>query len=119
MVLGPEIAENLRFGVSYRNLIAMTVRDIYPLLRTDDCIDSLRDASIFFTVHCSREHWHIETLEENGDEITFSSHRGSFQLVWIPLRLKNVSASFMRAVDIIPSRPKCYSAMVYLVNIIV
>ena len=37
----------LRFYVDYMSLNDMTVRDAYPILRMDDCINSLGDAKVF------------------------------------------------------------------------
>lgn len=38
---------SLKFGVNYCKLNMLTVRDAYPLPRTNECIDSLGRARIF------------------------------------------------------------------------
>lgn len=43
-VLVPKYDGNHRFCVAYSKLSALTIRDMYPMLRTDEFIDSLDDA---------------------------------------------------------------------------
>jgi len=39
--------DSIRFCVDYRKLNALTVRDVFPIPRTDDCLDSLGGARYF------------------------------------------------------------------------
>jgi hypothetical protein len=50
VVLEPTPDGSLRFCVDYRRLNALTIRDSYPLQRSDECIDSLGDACVFTTL---------------------------------------------------------------------
>ncbi|CDF37529.1 unnamed protein product [Chondrus crispus] len=86
----------MRFCVDYRTLNAVTVRDSYPLLRMDECINSLGDATT-----------------------TFASHCGLYRFLRMPFGLKNAPATFQRAVDIILSRVKWETALVYLYDVII
>ena len=49
VVLVPKPDGTTRFCVDYLQLNEMTVRDVYPLPRMDDCIDFLGDAKVFST----------------------------------------------------------------------
>lgn len=49
-IFEPKKDEAFRFSVDYRNLKAVTMRVSYPILRMNECIDSLNDAAIFFTL---------------------------------------------------------------------
>lgn len=119
VVFAPKKDEKLRFCVDYRKVNAMTVRDTYPLPRMDECIDSLGGATIFSTVDCNNGYWQTEIPEADRNKTTFSSHHGLFLFIRMPFELKNAPASFQRAVDIIMSRVKRQSALVYLDDIIV
>jgi hypothetical protein len=61
------------FCVDYRRLNAITLRDSYPLLRMDDCIDSPGDANIFTTLDCNSGYWQIPVRPEDRDKTTFTS----------------------------------------------
>jgi len=39
--------------VDYRRLIERKVMEVYPILRIDDCLASLRDATVFSTLDCN------------------------------------------------------------------
>lgn len=94
----------LRFCVEYRKCNAKTVRDIYPLLRMEECIDFLRFEIGFSTVHCNSGYWHIEILEADREERTVPTHHELLRPIRFPFGMKNVPASFERAVDNILSR---------------
>lgn len=44
---------SLRFSVDYRRLNAANKRDLYPIPRKDECIDSLAEAAIFSTLNAN------------------------------------------------------------------
>ena len=96
----------MRFGVDYRKLNVFTVRDSYPLPRMEECVNSLRDATVFTTLDCNNGYWQVEISEEDRDKMTFGSHCGLYSFLRMPLGLKNAPATFPRAVDIILSRVK-------------
>ena len=53
VVVVPKPDGTMRFCVDYRRLHEVTVRDVYPLPRMDDCIDFLGDAKVFSTLDCN------------------------------------------------------------------
>jgi hypothetical protein len=56
-----------------RSLNAITVRDSYPVLCMDECIDSLGDAKIFTTLYCNSGYWQIPVRRRPGeDDIYFT-----------------------------------------------
>jgi len=57
VVLVPKPDGTMRFCVDYRKLNEVTVRDVYPLSRMDDCIDFLGDAKWFSTLDCNSGYW--------------------------------------------------------------
>ena len=119
VVLVPKKDGTMWFRVEYRKLNAVTVCDSYSLPRMDECIESLGDATVFTTLDCNSRYWQVEIAEEDRDKTTFASHSGLYRFGRMPCRLKNAPATFQRAVDIILSRVKWETALVYLDDVIV
>ena len=49
----PEPGGRSPFCVDYLPLNKRTVKDIYPISRMGDCLDSLGDATVFSTLECN------------------------------------------------------------------
>ena len=54
VVLAPKQGGIQRFYVDYRELNKLTVRDSYPLPRTEECMDSLCEPKVLSTLDCNR-----------------------------------------------------------------
>ena len=76
VVLIPKPDGSTRFCVDYRKLNALTARDVYPLPRMDECVDSLDEAEFFSTLDANSGFWQIEVTPEDRDKTTFSCHVG-------------------------------------------
>jgi len=85
VVLVPKTDGTMRFCVNYRQPNAVTVRDVYPLPRMDDCIDFLGDAKVFCTLECNSAYWQILVAEEDRDKTI---------LVWPVRAYRYISLSF-------------------------
>ncbi|CAN8075729.1 unnamed protein product, partial [Agarophyton chilense] len=108
-----------RFCVDYRRLNAVTVRDTYPIPRMDECIDSLGDATVFTALDSNCGYWQVPVREEDRDKTAFLCHSGSYRFKRMPFGLTNAPATFQRATDILMSRFKWRTCLVYLDDIIV
>ena len=110
---------SLRFCVDYRRLNAKTASDSYPLLRMDDCIDSLGDAAVFTTLDCKSGYWQISVAPEDRDKTKFTMHMGTSRHLRMPFGLKGAPATFQRAFNIILSGVRWQICLVYLDDFIV
>ena len=119
VVFVPKKDGTMRFCGDYRKLNAVTARDSYALRRMGECIDSLGDATVFTMLDCNSRYWQVEIAEEDRDKTMFASHSGLYRFLRMLFGLKNPPATFQRAVDIILSRTKWGTALVYLDDVIV
>jgi len=119
VVVAPNPGGHFRFCVDYRRLDERTVKDVYPIQRMDDCLDSLGDATVFCTLDCNAGYWKIPVATEDRDETTFTSPTGVFRFLRLPFGLMNTPSSLRRALDNIFSGLRWQTCLVYLDDLIV
>jgi hypothetical protein len=79
VVLVPQPDGSMRFCIDYRKLNSISERDVYPLPRMDDCIDSLGDARVFSTLDANAGYWQTRVSKEDSEETSFICHDGTYQ----------------------------------------
>jgi len=119
VVLVPKPDGTMRFCVDYRQLNEVTVRDVYPLPRMDDCIDFLGGAKVFSTLDCNSGYWQIPVADEDRDKTAFVCHEGAYRYIRLPFGLSKAPANFERAIYMIRGGVKWKRCLVYLDDIIV
>ena len=63
----------------YRPLNSVTERDLYPLPRCDDILESLAGAQSFSHLDLLRRYWQIDAAMENRDKTAFAIPVGFYQ----------------------------------------
>jgi hypothetical protein len=79
VVLAPKRDGEKRFCVDYRKLNNLTECDVYPQQRLDECIDSLGDAVVFWTLDANSGYWQVSMHPDDRDKTTFTCHVGTFR----------------------------------------
>ena len=85
----------------------------------DECIDSLGEASVFTTLHCNSSYWQIPVAKRDKDKTAFVCQSGLFNYKRMPFGLTNAPATFQRTLDILLSRYKWRTCLVYLDDVII
>ena len=107
------------FCVDYRALNKVTKRDLYPLPRRDDILESLAVAQWFSHLYLLRGYWQIDVVEEDQEKTVFATPESLYQFRKLSLGLTNAPAGFMKAIHLV-LKGLCWSdCLVYLDDIIV
>ena len=95
-----------RFCVDFRKVNNLTIKDSYPLPRTDDTLASLAGATIFTSLDLISGYHQLPLSKEAQRIATFTSHIGTFSYKSLPFGLVNAPAAFQRAMDSILGKYK-------------
>ncbi|MCP4490712.1 MAG: hypothetical protein GY820_25880, partial [Gammaproteobacteria bacterium] len=88
-----------RFCVDYRMLNLQTVKDNYPLSRTEDVFMTLGNNQYFSTLDISSAYWQVEVAPEHRHKTAFTTGFGLFQYRFMPFGLTNSPATFQRLME--------------------
>jgi hypothetical protein len=87
IVLVPKKDWSTRFCVDYRRLNAVTRKDVYPLPRIDDILDTLGQSKYFTTLDLFAGYWQTELDSESKDKSSFTTHCWLFKFNRMPFGL--------------------------------
>ncbi len=119
VVLVPKRDGTTRFCIDYRRLNAQTKKDVYPIPRIDDILDTLGTAKYFSVLDLASGYWQVELDKEARQKSAFITHRGLFEFVRMPFGLCNAPATFQRLMQVVLSGLEWDSCFVYLDDILI
>ena len=108
-----------RFCVDFRKVNAVTRKDVYPLPRIDETLDTLGGASYFTTLDLASGYWQVPLKEEDKHKTAFSTHTGLWEFTVMPFGLCGAPASFQRLMEIMLAGLNWETCLVYLDDIII
>jgi hypothetical protein len=109
----------MRFCIDYRQLNDRTVKDVYPLPRIDDCLDTLAGSAWFSTVDLKSGYHQVAMHPDDAHKTAFITRRGAFSFRVMPIGLCNAPVTFQRLMDVILAGVSFEACLVYLDDIIV
>lgn len=119
VVIVPKKDGSLRFCVDYRKLNAVTRKDVYPLPRIDDTLESLAGAVLFSSLDLASGYWQIPVEASDQPKTAFVTSFGLYEFTRMPFGLCNAPSTFQRCMDLLLSGLKWVHCLVYLDDILV
>lgn len=99
VVLVTKKDESIRFCADHRRLNKVTRKDVYPMPRIDDALDSLRGATYFSSLNFRPGCRQIPMACEDKEKTAIVTPDGLFEFNAMPLGLSNAPATFERMMD--------------------
>ena len=103
----------------YRALNAVTRKDVYPLPRIEDCVDSLEGNIWFSKLDANSAYWQVQMDESSREKTAFIIRRGLYEFVRMPFGLSNAPATFSRVVNLILAGMNWETVLAFLDDICV
>ena len=96
ITLVPNRDGSTRFGVDYRKLNAVTVRDQYPLPQIRDIFDQVGGSTIFSTLDLKAGYWQLPVGEELIEKTAFRCHLGHYEFFTHAFRPNECTCCFSK-----------------------
>lgn len=112
-------AQSIKCRPAYRPVNAVTQKDVYPLPRTSEVLDTLGRAKYFSKLDLKSGYWQIAMEPSDRHKTAFVTRQGLFEFLVMPFGLTTAPATFQRLMDSLLGDLLWKKVMVYLDDIIV
>jgi len=119
VILVPKKNGKIRMVVDYRKLNHVTKKDVYPLTRIDDFIDSLNNASVFTSLDLYSGYHQCAIDEKDREKSAFIVPEGLYQYNKLSFGLCNAPAFFSRIMNNAMAGLTFNTVLVYLDDLVV
>ena len=95
VLVAKEKDQTLRLRIDYMQLNRVTIQNQYLLPRTDDLIDQLRGARVYFKIDLRTGYHQLRVRETDIPKTAFRTRYGHFEFTVMPFGWTNAPAAFM------------------------
>ncbi|UYV81689.1 K02A2.6-like, partial [Cordylochernes scorpioides] len=110
---------NYRFCVDYRKLNDVTVKDVYPIPRIDEVLDTLQGSKYFSAIDLKSGYWQVEVEEKDKEKTAFTTAHGLYEFNVMPFGLCNAPATFERNMENMLGNLRWQICLCYLDDVII
>ncbi|GKA10005.1 putative reverse transcriptase domain-containing protein [Tanacetum coccineum] len=107
--------ESFRICIDYCELNKLTVKNRYPLLRTNDLFDHLQGSSVYSKIDLRSGYHQLRIKEEDIPITAFRTRYGHFEFQVMPFGLTNASAVFMDLMNRV-CKPYLYKFVIVFID---
>jgi hypothetical protein len=108
-----------RCCIDYRQLNSVTKKDLYPLPRTDACLDAMNGCKWFSTFDLRSAYHQVMMNPADKEKTSFICHRGSWQFKRMPFGLCGAGATFQRLMDAVLNGLTLQICLAYLDDVVI
>ncbi|UYV73682.1 hypothetical protein LAZ67_11000340, partial [Cordylochernes scorpioides] len=108
-----------RFCVDYRKLNNVTVKDVYPIPRIDEVMDTLQGSTHFSAIDLRSAYWQVEVEERDKEKAAFTTAHGLYEFNVMPFGLCNAPATFERNMENMLGNLRWQICLCYLDDVII
>ncbi|XP_063952099.1 uncharacterized protein LOC135153446 [Lytechinus pictus] len=110
---------SVRWCIDYRALNSVTRKDVYPLPRIEECLDTLAGNISFSKLDASDAYWQIHVDQPDQEKTAFITRYGLYEFERMGFGLCNAPATFSRAMNLILCGLTWEIALAFLDDILV
>lgn len=109
----------LRYCIDYRKLNNVTIKDAFPIPKTESCLDTLRGSVYMSTLDMASGYYQVKLDEKDKHKTAFVTKYGLFQYTKLPFGLCNSPATFSRVIQLVLQGLSWKECLAYLDDVIV
>ena len=92
---------SVRWCVDYRALIALTIKDVFPLPLVDECLDTLAGNVWYSKLDANSAYWQVKIKPEDCSKTAFITKYGLFEFARMAFGLCNSPATYARVINLV------------------
>ena len=108
-----------RSVIDYRRINSVTIKEPYPIPRTDEAFDALAKAKLMTTFDLTWGYWQTPLAEEDKQKTAFTTRSGRWEYNVLPMGIMNAAPTFQRNMEMMLSGLLWKKCIIYIDDVII